>query len=147
MQSENQSLAMDHAREEYPRESCGLLVIRRGREVYVPCRNIGVGTDQFVIHPEDFAQADSRGQIVGVVHSHPGLPPTASQADRVACEASGLPWHIISFPSGQWAQIQPSGYLAPLVGREWSHGVLDCWRRLNFDHLCRLNLDQGLLLV
>ena len=61
MQSENQSLAMDHAREEYPRESCGLLVIRRGREVYVPCRNIGVGTDQFVIHPEDFAQADSRG--------------------------------------------------------------------------------------
>ena len=109
MQSENQSLAMDHAREEYPRESCGLLVIRRGREVYVPCRNIGVGTDQFVIHPEDFAQADSMGQIVGVVHSHPGLPPTASQADRVACEASGLPWHIISFPSGQWAQIQPSG--------------------------------------
>ena len=25
--------------------------------------------------------------------------------------------------------------------------LLDCWRRLNFDHLCRLNLDQGLLLV
>jgi hypothetical protein len=24
---------------------------------------------------------------------------------------------------------------------------LGCWRRLNFDHLCRLNLDQGLLLV
>jgi hypothetical protein len=22
-----------------------------------------------------------------------------------------------------------------------------CWRRLNFDHLCRLNLDQGLLLI
>jgi len=24
---------------------------------------------------------------------------------------------------------------------------LGCWRRLNFDHLCRLNLDQGLELV
>jgi hypothetical protein len=23
----------------------------------------------------------------------------------------------------------------------------ECLRRLNFDHLCRLNLDQGLLLV
>jgi hypothetical protein len=22
-----------------------------------------------------------------------------------------------------------------------------CWRRLNFDHLCRLNFDQGLLLT
>ncbi len=31
-----------------------------------------------------------------------------------------------------------------------TNGALDgqtCWRRLNFDHLCRLNLDQGLLLV
>ena len=26
-------------------------------------------------------------------------------------------------------------------------GDYKCWRRLNFDHLCRLNLDQGLLLV
>ena len=25
--------------------------------------------------------------------------------------------------------------------------IKSCWRRLNFDHLCRLNLDQGLLLV
>ena len=25
--------------------------------------------------------------------------------------------------------------------------ISECWRRLNFDHLCRLNLDQGLLLV
>ena len=24
---------------------------------------------------------------------------------------------------------------------------VDCWRRLNFDHLCRLNFDQGLLLT
>jgi len=25
--------------------------------------------------------------------------------------------------------------------------VIVCWRRLNFDHLCRLNFDQGLLLT
>ena len=25
--------------------------------------------------------------------------------------------------------------------------VHQCWRRLNFDHLCRFNLDQGLVLV
>jgi proteasome lid subunit RPN8/RPN11 len=51
MLPENQALALDHARQAYPRESCGLLVIRKGREVYWPCRNLGVGTDQFVIHP------------------------------------------------------------------------------------------------
>ena len=34
-------------------------------------------------------------------------------------------------------------------GIDLNHGgrAADCWRRLNFDHLCRLNLDQGLLLV
>jgi hypothetical protein len=35
-------------------------------------------------------------------------------------------------------------------GDEWDCRAqipLHCWRRLNFDHLCRLNLDQGLLLV
>ena len=26
-------------------------------------------------------------------------------------------------------------------------GSPDCWRRLNLDHLCRLNFDQGLLLT
>lgn len=123
----NQSLALAHAAKEFPREACGLLVIQKGREVYCPCRNIGVGTDQFVIHPEDYVAADRQGEIVGVFHSHPNLPPQPSQADRVACEATGLPWSIVSFPAGQWVQIKPEGYVAPLVGRQWAHGVLDCY--------------------
>ncbi len=127
MDSINQSLALDHAAREFPREACGLLVIHKGRETYVPCRNIGVGTDQFVIHPEDYVRADRLGEIVGVFHSHPNLPAEPSQADKVACEASGLPWFILSFPSGQWHETQPSGYIAPLVGRAWAHGVLDCY--------------------
>lgn len=127
MNEDNKTLATLHAKAVYPREACGLLVIRKGREVYFSCRNIGVGTDQFVIHPEDYAQADSEGEIVGVVHSHPNLPPTPSQADRVACEASGMPWYIVGVPIEAWAMIKPSGYVAPLVGRSWSHGVLDCY--------------------
>jgi proteasome lid subunit RPN8/RPN11 len=127
MDSVNQSLVLAHAARDFPREACGLLVIHKGRETYVPCRNIGVGTDQFVIHPEDYVRADRLGEIVGVFHSHPNLPAEPSQADKVACEASGLPWFILSFPSGQWHEMQPSGYIAPLVGRAWAHGVLDCY--------------------
>jgi proteasome lid subunit RPN8/RPN11 len=127
MNTANQALALAHAADEFPREACGLLAIHKGRETYVPCRNIGVGTDQFVIHPEDYVRADRLGEIVGVFHSHPNLPAEPSQADKVACEASGLPWFILSYPSGQWHEMQPSGYIAPLVGRAWAHGVLDCY--------------------
>lgn len=116
-----------HARAEFPREACGLLIVWQGKERYRRCRNIGVGTDQFVMHPQDYAEADMGGDIVAVIHSHPNLPAEPSQSDRVACNASGLPWHIVSLPSEQWAYMEPDGYQAPLVGREWSHGVLDCY--------------------
>ena len=45
----------------------------------------------------------------------------------MACEASGLPWHIVGIPSEDWIRIEPTGFVAPLVGRGWSHGVLDCY--------------------
>lgn len=119
--------AVQHAESEFPREACGLVIIQRGRQVYVPCRNLSLVGDQFIIHPNDYAAADERGEIVAVVHSHPNLPPAPSQADRSACSASGLVWHIVSLPSGEWARIEPDGYKAPLVGREWAFGVLDCY--------------------
>lgn len=119
--------ALAHALEEMPREACGLLIVRKGREVYRPCRNIAQGTDQFAIDADDYEAADAEGEIVGVVHSHPYTPPEPSQADLVGCEASGVPWHIVNVPTGAWYSFKPSGYVAPLVGRVFSHGVLDCY--------------------
>jgi len=121
---------LSHARAEYPREACGLLVAHPGgKTAYRPCRNAAEAksTDHFILHPEDYAAAEDSGKIVGVVHSHPDARPTPSMADRVACEATGMPWHIVSVPGEEWAQIIPEGYQAPLIGRIWCHGVLDCY--------------------
>ena len=119
--------ALAHARTDYPRESCGLLIIRKGREVYWPCRNLARGDDHFIIDPDDYAAAEADGEVVAVVHSHVNIPPMPSQADLVSCEATGLEWHIVSVPNGTWHSFKPSGYVAPLVGRVFSHGVLDCF--------------------
>ena len=116
-----------HAKAEHPREACGLLVDIKGVTVYWACKNLADGTDHFIIDPNDYAEADAKGMIVAVVHSHPDAPATPSMADRVACEASGLPWLIVSYPGEQWAHIQPEGYQAPYIGRVWSHGVVDCY--------------------
>ena len=51
------------------------------------------------------------------------------------------------------ARLQKSKGLNPVQARKVERlkttrtGGDTCLRRLNFDHLCRLNLDQGLLLV
>lgn len=121
--------AETHAQQCYPREACGVLVSIDGRTKYWPCRNLAEpdATDHFVLSPEDYAAADAAGEIVGIVHSHPDAAAEPSEADRVACEASGLPWYIVSVPGGQWAALHPSGYQAPLIGRTWAHGVLDCY--------------------
>lgn len=125
-----------HAIAEYPRECCGLVVSTpAGRERYVRCRNTAPGTDHFVMAAEDYAAAEDLGQVVALVHSHPDAPATPSAADRVACEASGLPWYIVEVrkgndgivATGEVHSFAPEGYQAPLLGRPFAHGVLDCY--------------------
>lgn len=124
-----------HAEQEFPREACGLLCVVRGREKYIPCRNKAAGTEHFILSSEDYAEAETSGEIVAVVHSHPNVPAVPSEADRTACEASGLVWHIVHVTDengqpqgGEIVTFEPCGYQAPLVGREFSHGVNDCYQ-------------------
>ena len=51
-----------HAEQENPRESCGLVCIVNGKQKYFPCKNLGVGTDNFVLDPDDYDKADTAGE-------------------------------------------------------------------------------------
>jgi proteasome lid subunit RPN8/RPN11 len=131
----------EQAKAELPKEACGLVVVKNGRQVYIPCNNLARGTDNFILDPNDYEKADITGEIIAVIHSHPNMSAKPSQADLVACEASGLPWFIMGYPSEQWEYIEPSGYIAPLVGRSWSHGVLDCYSIIRDWYLQERNIE------
>jgi proteasome lid subunit RPN8/RPN11 len=119
---------IEHALRESPRECCGLAVLTKGRLRYSPCTNLSIGTDQFEIDPEEYAACEEAGEVVGICHSHVLLPPRPSEADLVMCERTGLPWLIVSVPNGTHTLIEPKGYEAPLTGRPYTHGVLDCYQ-------------------
>ena len=83
--------ALLHAKEQDPKESCGLLLNIRGKQNYYPCENLAITSHQcFILNPEDYVKADELGEIIAVVHSHPLTPPIASDADRISCEQSNI---------------------------------------------------------
>lgn len=120
-----------HAETEYPRECCGF-VLRVGKhESYMPCRNIAAtASEHFKLHPEDAMHAEDSGEILALVHSHPDAPAEPSDGDRAACEQSGIPWLIFEVREGTASAspclLLPCGWKAPLLGRMFFHGVLDC---------------------
>ena len=76
--------ALLHAKEQDPKECCGLLLNIRGKQKYFPCQNLAISSHQcFIMNPEDFVAGDSLGEIIGIVHSHPTTPPVASEADKI----------------------------------------------------------------
>jgi proteasome lid subunit RPN8/RPN11 len=126
-----------HALEAYPLECCGLVINTGSVLVYKRCRNLAESPKgQFVMCAEDRADAEDMGEIVRLVHSHPQVSARPSEADLVQCEASGLEWTIVhvsrspddgTVSTGEMYSFKPSGYVAPLRGRSFHYGVLDCY--------------------
>jgi proteasome lid subunit RPN8/RPN11 len=76
-----------HAREEAPRECCGLLVGRAESVVRsVRARNLDPTATRYLIDPEDHfaairAARGERLEVVGAYHSHPSSAPVPSPTD------------------------------------------------------------------
>jgi proteasome lid subunit RPN8/RPN11 len=97
-----------HAREEAPRECCGLLVgtgdeISRG----VRARNLESAATRYLVDPQDHFRAirlaRSEGKdVVGAYHSHPAGAPAPSETDLAqAAGGSDFLYVIVSLVAGE----------------------------------------------
>ena len=113
---------------EAPNEMCGFLVNVNGKQRWRPVKNVASQpTEHFRIDPLDYLACAEEGKLLAIVHSHPVGPSQFSEADKLSCESSGLPWLLITpgccEPQVRW----PNGYELPVVGRQWNHGSVDCY--------------------
>lgn len=116
-----------YAEQQAPLEACGLVIVLKGKLKFIPCTNQLHSPDHFILSPLDYAAAEDQGEIVYVVHSHPRTQPTPSQTDLVSLELDNIPWLIVNPYLKTYTITKPSGYVAPLIGRTFHHGVIDCY--------------------
>lgn len=130
---------LKHAENGYPREICGVVVMTAKGEKYVPCDNIAKDkTEEFYLCPDSYATAEELGDVVGIVHSHPDATTRPSSHDIAVMtknyevqlivdpESAPVPWHIVSWPEGDYRQVVPE-ITSGLLDRPFVHGVWDCW--------------------
>lgn len=131
---------LKHAEKEYPRESCGVVVISPdGVEKYVRCKNIAKDkSEEFVLCPDSYVAAEEKGEVVGIVHSHPDWTTKPSDHDIAVMSVNHelqlsidptsklIPWHIVSWPEGDYRQVDPC-VPTSLLGLPFVHSVWDCW--------------------
>ncbi|MBA8881734.1 Mov34/MPN/PAD-1 family protein [Phyllobacterium myrsinacearum] len=150
--------AKAHSRAEYPKESCG--VIADG--VYVPFENValpefehvaegkcGCQLCSFVIDGEDYAARTAGKTVNYIVHSHPDGPRYPSKGDMEQQIATQVPWAIITTDGERVSDptIWGEGQIAPMIGREFMHGVHDCYSiirdtfRLGKDKLAEQDIE------
>ncbi|EHE7040822.1 phage tail protein, partial [Salmonella enterica subsp. enterica serovar Newport] len=112
-----------HARQCAPAESCGYVVRTAWGIRYFPCENLSAEpTMYFRISPKEYLKALAAGEVVALVHSHPGGKPFLSSGDRTLQLQTALAWWLVCDD-----QIYKFRCVPHLTGRQFEHGVTDCY--------------------
>lgn len=126
-----QQQIITHAQDVYPNECCGVIIDGQ----YHPCTNIAPNpANAFEIDTAEWVVLSNRGDIEAIVHSHPNGEPLPSEVDKVQMGLHDIDWVIVGLghtPTGAtYCDIKrhkSKAYQAPLLGREYHHGVQDCY--------------------
>lgn len=154
--------AKEHARSVYPEESIGFVV--NGN--YVPLTNQNndpstheEGNDDCKCRLCSFSASDAdymkySGSIDMIVHSHPKGPAYPSQSDMEHQIGTDVTWVILTLNDERFGPVIVWGGKCPkepLIGREFIHGVTDCYAlirdiyALGHDEAAKQGVDWPLL--
>ena len=119
--------ARAHALADYPREACGLIV----DGLYVPCTNIAAEPlANFKIAGVEILARTKGKRLEAIVHSHPTANAAPSENDMRAQLGAALPFVIVPTNGetcGTTVMWGDGVAIPDLVGREFMHGVTDCY--------------------
>jgi len=94
-------------------EICGFLIqIGKGKGIVaVECENINIDKKlNFEISPKDFINANKKGEVLAVFHSHPSSDCSPSKIDKSLCNETLIPFLIFSIKDGKFSLTYPSEY-------------------------------------
>jgi proteasome lid subunit RPN8/RPN11 len=114
MQIERKHLSemISHAREEAPREACGILSGRNGRVLRIyRIRNADLSPTSYRLDPDQqfraFKDIEDRGlELLGIYHSHPSSPASPSDRDVEQAQYPDVSYILISLADPAEAQVR-----------------------------------------
>ncbi|HUW96685.1 MAG TPA: M67 family metallopeptidase [Anaerolineae bacterium] len=126
MQIERKHLSemISHARDEAPREACGILAGRNGRVLRIyRTRNASRSPTSYSLGPDQqfrvFKDIENRGlELLGIYHSHPSSPATPSDRDVEQAYYPEVSYILISVADPAEAQVRAFRITAEGVAEE-----------------------------
>ncbi len=128
-----------HFEKEYPRESCGVLSVVKGKKEWFPVKNVAKDKDDFIMDSDEYINLMITTDIIGIVHNHIEGSSEPSETDILACNAMGIPYYIFSYPEMDLTVLQPKDTTIDLYGREYKFGITDCFEAMR-DYLKEKNI-------
>lgn len=135
----------------YPSEACGVVIRKGNKSLALPCKNVSdTPRTHFVMDVSDYSAAADQGEVIGIWHTHVETSSRPSDADRVGCENSEVPWYVVGvFKAGEgfrfdaMTTLEPSGFELPYLERPYAFGVLDCWSLVRDYYRREYNIALG----
>lgn len=117
-----------HAKQEFPKEACGVLVIKNKRTSFIPCTNVHpCPHEAFECSEEAYKLEDKGFTILAVFHSHTNGNKHLTETDKISMNSCQLPYIMCSLPSEEFDWLEPTVEETPYKGRTYVGGIQDCY--------------------